>query len=78
MGRIDFRGAASIASFQQGELESRVTWMSPDASVRTWMPAIHAGMTKSPFSFSLGERKLMKHFGLKRVVFYFVEEYRMD
>jgi hypothetical protein len=23
----------------------RFTWMSPDASLRTWMPAVHAGMT---------------------------------
>jgi hypothetical protein len=31
----------------------------------TWMPAIHAGMTGSPFSCSVGERKLMKHsFGI--------------
>jgi hypothetical protein len=26
------------------------------------MPAIHAGMTKFAFSFSVGERKIMKHF----------------
>jgi hypothetical protein len=25
------------------------------------MPAIHAGMTNSPFSFSVDERKLMNH-----------------
>jgi hypothetical protein len=37
----------SIASFQHGVLESRLTWMSPDASLRTWMPAIHADMTKN-------------------------------
>jgi hypothetical protein len=30
--------------------------------LRTWMPAIHAGMTKFAFSFSVGERKIMEHF----------------
>jgi hypothetical protein len=35
-----------IGSFQHGVLESRLTWMFPEASLRTWMPAIHAGMTK--------------------------------
>jgi hypothetical protein len=35
-----------IGSFQHGVLESRLTWMFPQASLRTWMPAIHAGMTK--------------------------------
>jgi hypothetical protein len=30
--------------------------------LQTWMPAIHAGMTKSALSLSVGERKLMKHF----------------
>src|SRR5215471_11025781 len=35
----------SIASFQHGVLESRSTWMSPEASLRIWMPAIHAGMS---------------------------------
>jgi len=62
--------ARSIASFQHGALESRLTRMSPDASLRTWMPAIHAGMTKCAFSFSVGERKLMKHF-VVRSAFHF-------
>jgi hypothetical protein len=35
-----------IGSFQHGVLESRLTWMFPQASLRTWLPAIHAGMTK--------------------------------
>jgi hypothetical protein len=35
-----------IGSFQHGVLETRLTWMFPEASLRTWMPAIHAGMTK--------------------------------
>jgi hypothetical protein len=35
----------SITSFQHGALESRFTWTFPDASLRAWMPAIHAGMT---------------------------------
>src|SRR5713226_1343564 len=39
--------------------------MFPEASLRTWMPAIHAGMTNSAFSFSVGERKLMNHFVVK-------------
>jgi hypothetical protein len=34
-----------MASFQHGALESRFTWMSPEVSSRTWMPAIYAGMT---------------------------------
>jgi hypothetical protein len=43
------------------------TWMSPDAFQRTWMPAIHAGMTKKtlPYVFllcSAADRKLMKGF----------------
>jgi hypothetical protein len=32
---------------------------------QTWMPAIHAGMTKSALSLSVGERTLMKHFVAK-------------
>jgi len=51
-----------IASFQHGVLESRFTRMFPEASRRTWMPAIRAGMTKSHFLFSAGERKFMEHF----------------
>jgi hypothetical protein len=35
----------SISSFQHGVLEPRLTWMSADASLLAWMPAIHAGMT---------------------------------
>jgi hypothetical protein len=30
----------------------------PEASLRIWMPAIHAGMTKSAFLLSIGERKI--------------------
>jgi hypothetical protein len=30
--------------------------------LRTWMPPIHAGMTKFAFSFSVGEHKIMNHF----------------
>ena len=41
-----FKQNPSIASFQHGVLEPRLTWMFPEASLRTWMPAIHAGMTK--------------------------------
>jgi hypothetical protein len=37
----------SNASFQHGVLESRLTWMSSEASVRVWMAAIHAGMTET-------------------------------
>jgi hypothetical protein len=55
----------SIPSFQHGGLESRSTWMSPEASLRTWMPAIHAGMTSVGFSSSVDERKLMNHFVVK-------------
>jgi hypothetical protein len=35
--------------------------MFPEASLRTWMPAIHAGKTNA-FLCSVGERKLMNHF----------------
>ena len=30
--------------------------------LRTWVPAIHAGMTSSAFLCSAGERKIMNHF----------------
>ena len=30
--------------------------------LRTWMSAIHAGMTKISISCFVGERKIMKHF----------------
>ena len=40
-----FKQNASIASFQHGVLEARLTGMSPEASLRAWMPAMHAGMT---------------------------------
>jgi hypothetical protein len=36
--------------------------MSPEASLRIWMPAIHAGMTNAGFSSFVGERKIMNHF----------------
>ena len=29
--------------------------------LQTWMPAIHAGVTNSPFSCSVGVRKIMNH-----------------
>src|SRR5262249_53960079 len=38
-------GSSKRPSFQHGVLESRLTWMSPEASLQSWMPAIH-GMTK--------------------------------
>jgi hypothetical protein len=41
-----------------------------NASLRGWMPAIHAGMTESAFSFSTGERTLMKHFVLRSNCFF--------
>jgi len=34
----------------------------PKASLRIWIPAIHAGMTKSAFLLSIGERKIMNDF----------------
>jgi len=43
-------------------LQSRFTWTFPEASLRIWMPAIHARMTKSAFSFSLGERRIVTYF----------------
>jgi hypothetical protein len=45
-GLDQFKHNPSIASFQHGVLESRLTWMSPEASLRAWMSALHAGMTK--------------------------------
>jgi len=30
--------------------------------LHTWMPAIHAGMTRSSFSRFVGERMIMDHF----------------
>ena len=61
-GLDQFKAEPSIASFQHGVLESRLTWMFPDASLQTWMPAIHAGMTKICIFCSVGERKIMNHF----------------
>ena len=46
---ITSRRAPSIASFQHGVLQSRLTWMFAEASLRTWMPAILAGITKCAF-----------------------------
>jgi hypothetical protein len=37
--------------------------------LRAWMPAIHADMTKTPFSFSVGERKLMKRFVVAELIY---------
>ena len=45
-GLGQFKQNPSIPSFQHGVLESRLTWMSREVSMRTWIPAIHAGMTK--------------------------------
>jgi hypothetical protein len=42
--------------------------MSPNTILRTWMPAIHAGMTDAanprdmPISSSVGARKILNHF----------------
>src|SRR5215470_5423789 len=44
----------------------RVTWTSSEASLRTWIPAIHAGMTKFEFFILLGECRIMKHFVVKK------------
>jgi hypothetical protein len=59
---VSLSRVVSVASFQHGALESRLTWMFPEASVRAWMPAIRAGMTTSDFSLSGGQRKLMNRF----------------
>src|SRR5262249_12565784 len=32
--------------FRHGLLPSRLTWISLEASLRIWVPAVHAGMTK--------------------------------
>src|SRR5215510_15796760 len=61
-GLTDFdrsKRAPPIASFQHGVLESRSTRMSSDASLRNWMPAIHAGMTRSTLFILWSERKLI-------------------
>ena len=65
-GLGQFKQSPSIASFQHGVLESRLTRMSPEASLRTWMPAIHAGMMKSAFLLSVGERKIMEPFVVRK------------
>ena len=44
-GPGQFKQNHSITSFQHGVLESRFTWMFPEASLRAWILAIHAGMT---------------------------------
>jgi hypothetical protein len=36
---------ASVSSCRHGVPEPRFTWMHPAASLRVWMPAVHAGMT---------------------------------
>jgi hypothetical protein len=36
--------------------------MFPGASLRTWMPAIRAGMTRITIFMFCGERKIMNHF----------------
>jgi hypothetical protein len=61
-GLGQFKQSLSIASFQHGVLEPRLTWMFPEASLRIWMPAIHAGMTMTSFSCSVDKRKIMNHF----------------
>src|SRR5215831_10796539 len=43
------QAGARLRHSSHGVLESRLTWMSPEASLRAWMPAIHAGMTASDF-----------------------------
>jgi hypothetical protein len=43
--------------------------MSPEASLRAWMPAILAGMTNSEFSSFVSDRKIMNYF----VVNYFLQ-----
>src|SRR5262245_35397982 len=52
--RLTYTEKFPTASFQHGVLESRLTWTSPDASLRVWIPAIHAGMTENSFSGSAG------------------------
>ena len=36
--------------------------MDVSGRIRTWMPAIHAGMTKNSILCSVDERKIMTHF----------------
>jgi hypothetical protein len=38
---------------------------SRQASLRIWMPAIHAGMTNGGFSSFVSERELMQHVAVK-------------
>jgi hypothetical protein len=42
---VNFGEYSSMSSFRHGVPEPRFTWMSPDASLRTGMLAVHAGMT---------------------------------
>jgi hypothetical protein len=39
--------------------------MLREASLRAWLPAIHAGMTKIPVSVLVDERTIMNHFVAK-------------
>jgi hypothetical protein len=59
---LSLKQRASVPSFQHRGLQSRSTRMSPEASLRAWMPAIHAGMTNAAFSSSVGERTIMNQF----------------
>jgi hypothetical protein len=65
---VSLKQNPSMASFQHGVLESRLTWTFPDASVQIWMPAIHAGMTKICIFMFYGERKVMNNFVVKNFV----------
>jgi hypothetical protein len=42
---VNFDEYSSMSSFRHGLPEPRFTWISPDAFLRTWMPAVHAGIT---------------------------------
>jgi hypothetical protein len=64
-GLYRFEQTLSIASFQHGALGSRVDMDVSGRIPRTWMPAIHAGMTEIRISPSAAERKLMNHFVAK-------------
>ena len=52
----------SSASFQHGVVESRLTWMSPEASLPTLDAGYPCRHDELSFSFSAAEHKITNHF----------------
>src|SRR5262249_42018928 len=47
MASVGSSRTPSSTSFRHGVLEPRFTWTFPEASLRIWMLAVHAGITKT-------------------------------